>query len=118
VIGILLMTIFTTNAKADLVMNSESISFGWFKKLNEVQMNSHTSSIGQALLYADNGEAVHWNKSGAWGLTRILHTDSNSQGYCRTVYVEVFAFNQKKNDVHKYCYNTGSETWSQRAVRR
>lgn len=117
-IGTLLMTIFTTNVKAELVMNSEEISFGWFQKLNEVQMNSHMSSLGQALLHADNGEAVHWNRNGAWGLSRILYTDSNSQGYCRTVYVEVFAFNKKKSDVHKYCYNTSSETWHRRTIRR
>ena len=99
-------------------MNSEAISFGWFKKLDEVQMNSHVSAIGQALLYADNGESVHWNKNGAWGMSRILHTDSNSQGYCRTVYIEVFAFNQKKTDVHKYCYTTANEAWGRRAFKR
>jgi hypothetical protein len=112
------MTTSITSAKADLVMNSEVISFGWFKKLDEVQMNSHVSAIGQALLYADNGESVHWDKNGAWGMSKILHTDSNSQGYCRTMYIEIFAFNKKKTDVHKYCYDSPSESWHQRAVRR
>jgi len=116
--GILLMTISITSAKADLVMRTEPISFGWFQKLDEVQMNSHISAIGQALVGADNGEAVHWNRNGAWGMTRILHTDSTSQGYCRTVYIEVYAFNKMKEDVHKYCYTTSTASWHQRAIKR
>jgi hypothetical protein len=98
-------------------MKSDPIKFGWFQTLDEAQMNSHISSLGQALLNADNGQAVHWEKNSAWGLTRVLYTDSNSQGYCRTVYIQVNAFNKTKEDVHLYCYDNPSESWFQRERR-
>ena len=113
------MTIFTTSLRAEGISTSSStISFGWFKKLDEAQMNGHLTALQQALLYADNGEAVHWRKNRAWGFTRILHTDADSKGYCRTIYIEVVAFNKKKTDVHKYCFANNTETWYQSYIRR
>lgn len=112
------MTTFTTSVTADVNMKTEALEFGWFKTLDEVEMNSYTSSIGQALLNADNGEAVHWNRSRAWGLSRVLYTDTNSQGWCRTLYIEVNAFNKKASDTKKFCYDKVSKNWSEQPMRR
>jgi len=112
-------TIFTTSVNAEnLFSRTKTVAFGWFEKLDEAQMNSYLSSLQQAILYADNGEAVHWSKNKAWGLTRILHTDSNSRGYCRTMYIEINAFKKQKSDVHKYCYVNSTGRWEQDYVRR
>ena len=113
-ITLLLTTIFTTNARAqssEIVIYADPISFGWFKELDEAQMNGYTSAIGQALLNADNGVAVRWSKHGAWGFSEVIYTEPTYNGYCRTLYTEVNAFEQQKSGVHRYCYRGNDDTW-------
>ena len=110
---LLLMTTFTTRAhSSEFVIIAEPISFGWFKKLDEAQMNGYTSAISQALFNADNNVAVRWNKNNAWGLSKVIYTEPKYDGYCRTLYSEVNAFGKKKSGVSIYCYRGSDNTWS------
>lgn len=110
---LLLMTTFTTKAhSSEFVITAEPIKFGWFKKLDEAQMNGYTSAISQALLNADNGIAVRWSRNNAWGFSKVIYTEPQYDGYCRTLYTEVNAFGKKKSGVHIYCYRGSDDTWS------
>lgn len=112
VVGILLATSTSAFAHKELIISSDTVSFGWFKKLDEEQMSMYNSAIVHALLNADNGEKVRWNSRGAKGHSVILSTIPTSSGYCRTMYTEVHAFNSTRTGIHRYCYNNGTETWS------
>lgn len=103
-----------TSSKAEIVIISEPVKFGWFKKLNEDQMAMYNSSMVQALLYAETGDPVRWRTTGAKGSSVVLLTAPNGDGYCRTLYQEVFAFGKRKTGTHKYCYSNSLGTWSLR----
>lgn len=113
VVGILLATSTSAHANKELIISSETVSFGWFKKLNDEQMSMYNSAIVQALLHADNGEKVRWSTGDAKGHSVILSTIPTGSGYCRTMYTEVQAFNTVRSGIHRYCYHNGTETWRQ-----
>ena len=87
------------------------ITFGWFKTLDDDQMEQYQQSLIHAVMVADNGKSVSWYKRDASGTATPVVTWPNSNGYCRRIYVSVIAYNIQKNMTATACYNNAQSFW-------
>jgi hypothetical protein len=107
----------TSVAKAErfdtphLSIESDPISFGWFKTLDDNEMSLYAMAMINAILSADNGDKVEWHSNRAMGYSMVLYTKPTGHGYCRTVYTSVYAFNQEKDKTQVFCYLNDRDRW-------
>lgn len=125
VLGKLLILICSTPALADNINNPRffeyngttfanrlaDVTFGWFRTLDDDQMEQYQQSLIHALLVADNGKSVSWYKRDASGVATPVLTWPNGNGYCRRVYVSVIAYNVQKNFQSTACYDNAHRNW-------
>lgn len=87
------------------------VTFGWFRTLDDDQMEQYQQSLIHAVLVADNGKSVSWYKRDASGTATPVITWPNGNGYCRRIYVSVIAYSIEKNFHSTACYNNAHSNW-------
>lgn len=87
------------------------LSFGWFRTLDDDQMEQYQQSLIHAVMVAENGKSVSWYKRDASGTATPVVTWPNSRGYCRRIYVSVIAYNIQKNLQATACYSNAHGNW-------
>lgn len=88
-----------------------TISFGWFKTLNEEEKSAHMQALTHALMYAENGQRVEWYKGSASGYSMPIMTWPTGSGYCRRIYTQAIAYNVERNFHKTACYSNASSNW-------
>lgn len=88
------------------------LSFGWFKTLDNEQKLSYNQAMTQAVMYADNGEAVRWYKNDASGLVIPAVTFPSGSGYCRRMHIQAIAYGVEKTMRANACYDNSSDQWT------
>ena len=125
VLGKLLILICSTPVLADSINNPRffeyngsnftnrlaEVTFGWFRTLDDDQMEQYQQSLVHAVLVADNGKAVSWYKRDASGTATPVMTWPNGDWYCRRVYVSVIAYSTQKNMTATACFNYAHSNW-------
>jgi surface antigen len=114
---ILITTVSTAQAgnlfeyNSNVLFDSNNVSFGMFKKLDDAQMEAYTSSMVHAIMYADNGQKVEWYKGNASGYTVPLYTKTTGSGYCKHIQAVVVAYGTVKEFSQMACYDNALDRW-------
>ena len=88
------------------------LSFGWFKTLDDEQKLSYNQALTQAVMYADNGQAVRWYKNNASGQVIPAVTFPAGSGYCRRIHIQTIAYGVEKTMRANACYDISSSRWT------
>lgn len=89
-----------------------AMSFGWFRTLDDDQMEQYQQALVHAVLVADNGKSVSWYKRDASGSVTPVMTWPNGDGYCRRMYVTAIAYGVQKNMTATACLHYANSKWS------
>ena len=103
---------FDTYTSGSAVGDFLNITFGWFKKLDDEQLDRYHSSIIHALEYAELEQRVTWYSKDASGFAVPVAEWPTGSGYCRQLHIEVIAYNQRKTKSVRSCYNSMTEYWT------
>lgn len=103
---------FKTYQSGTVAAEFLNFSFGWFKKLDDEQLDKHHSSIVHALEFAELGNAVQWYSKDASGYAVPVAEWPKGNGYCRRLHIQTIAFNQQKTMSVTSCYNSMTELWT------
>jgi surface antigen len=87
-------------------------SFGWFKTLDDEQKLAYNQALTQAVMYADNGQAVRWYKNDASGIVVPAMTFPAGSGYCRRIHIQTIAYGVRKATKANACYDISSSRWT------
>ena len=87
-------------------------SFGWFKTLDNEQKLAYNQALTQAVMYADNGQAVRWYKNDASGLVVPAVTFPSGSGFCRRIHIQAIAYGVEKTMRANACYDNSSDRWT------
>lgn len=126
VVGKLLILTISTSALANDIHNPRffeysggnftnrlvDLSFGWFKTLDNEQKLSYNKALTQAVMYADNGQAVRWYKNDASGLVVPAVTFPSGSGFCRRMHIQTIAYGVEKTMKANACYNNSTDNWT------
>jgi surface antigen len=88
-----------------------TVTFGWFRKLDDDQNDAYTQAISHAVMYAENGNRVDWYRGDASGYAVPVMTWPNGSGYCRRIHTEIIAFNMVKSLSQTACFSNADNTW-------
>jgi surface antigen len=88
-----------------------SVSFGWFRTLDDNQKSAYYQSITHAVMYAENGQKVEWYQGDASGYTLPVMTWPNGSGYCRRMYIQAIAYNTERTMQKTACFNNTNTKW-------
>lgn len=115
VIGVLLSTPTVANDfftyESEFSGPADRISFGWSKKLNDLQMKYYTATMAHALLYAADGERVYWSEGPVNGYAVSVLTNPRGHYYCRHIHAEVNGWGEKQVFARTACYTYSTSTW-------
>lgn len=88
-----------------------TLSFGFWKTLDDEQMKAYYATLRMAVLDADNGQAVRWYLNNASGSATPVFTRPTSFGYCRRIHVQVIAHGVERLFQETVCYNNATRQW-------
>ncbi|MCA1806809.1 MAG: hypothetical protein LC687_02935 [Actinobacteria bacterium] len=89
-----------------------NMSFGFFRKLNNYQLEAYNQAVSHAVMMADNGERVQWYQGDASGFAMPVYTyPTHSGGYCRQIHIQVIAYNMEKTLSETACLNASNNNW-------
>ena len=88
-----------------------TVTFGWFKKLDDDQNDAYNQAITHAVMYAENGQRVDWSRGDASGYAAPVMTWPSGDGYCRRIHTQIIAFNMAKNLSQTACFSNASSNW-------
>lgn len=88
-----------------------NITFGWFKTLDDDQLEAYHQSLYHALGYAENGEKVEWFRGDASGFTVPVMTWPTGSGYCRRLHIQAIAHGVEKTMSATACYDNAQDNW-------
>jgi surface antigen len=88
------------------------LSFGWFKTLDDDQKLAYNQAMTQAVMYADNGQAVRWYKNNASGQVIPAVTFPSGSGYCRRIHIQTIAYGVEKTMRANACYDNSTSRWT------
>jgi surface antigen len=125
VVGKLLTLLVASNVHASDINNprffeyrSESfineaitLSFGFFKTLDEDQKSAYHQALTHAVMFAENGQAVEWYRDGASGYARPVVTWPTGSGYCRRIHVQAIAHGVEKTMSQTACFDNAHTNW-------
>lgn len=125
VVGKLLVLTISTPVLADSIDNPRffqyssgtfinrlvELSFGWFARLDEAQSDAYQQSITQAVMFAENGQAVRWYKGDASGVAVPVITWPTGSGYCRRMHIQAIAHNTQRTMSATACFDNASTKW-------
>jgi surface antigen len=125
VVGKLLILLSCSNAVAEQIDNPKffeyessgfvdqlsTLTFGWFKTLDEEQSAAYNQAVTHAVMYAEHGQKVKWQQGNAYGLAVPVTTWPSNGGYCRRIYIHARAFNVGKELAATACFDGVSNKW-------
>ena len=88
-----------------------TMSFGWFKTLDEEQKSAYDQSLYHAVMTAENGEKVSWYRNNASGFAVPVMTWPTGSGYCRHMHVQAIAYGIEKTMSATACYDNSQDNW-------
>jgi surface antigen len=88
-----------------------TLSFGWFKTLDEEQKSAYDQSLYHALMSAENGEKVSWYRNDASGYAVPVMTWPTGSGYCRRMHIQAIAHGMEKTMSATACYDNAHDNW-------
>ena len=80
-----------------------TLSFGWFKTLDDKQKAAYDQSLYHALMSAENGEKVSWYRNNASGYAVPVVTWPTGSGYCRRMHIQAIAYGMEKTMTATAC---------------
>ena len=87
------------------------MSFGWFKTLDQQEMEAYQQSLSHAVMMAENGQKVQWYKNRASGFAVPVMTWPTGSGYCRRIHIQAIAHNIEKAMTATACFDNAHENW-------
>ena len=87
------------------------ISFGWFRTLNQKQLDEYHQSLTHAVMMAENGQTVRWYRDDASGYAVPVMTWPTGSGYCRRIHVQAIAYGVEKTKTATACFDNAQENW-------
>lgn len=96
------------NAYADQM---RTLTFGFWRTLDDDQLKAYYATLRMAVLEADNGQPVRWYINDASGTATPVYTRPTGSGYCRRIHVHVIAHNTERFFQETVCYNNASRQW-------
>jgi len=125
VVGKLSILVATSSAVADSIPDPKffeysggnfanrlaTVTFGWFRKLDDDQNDAYTQAISHAVMYAENGQRVDWYRGDANGYAAPVMTWPTGSGYCRRIHTEIVAFNMIKSLSQTACFSNADNRW-------
>lgn len=87
------------------------MTFGYFKRLDPDQKAMYNQSVIHAVMYAENGQTVKWQRGNAGGLSVPVMTWPTSAGYCRRIHIKARAYNVDRTMSATACYDNTSDNW-------
>lgn len=88
-----------------------TLSFGWFKTLDDEQKSAYDQSLYHALMSAENGEKVSWYRNDASGYAVPVVTWPTGSGYCRRMHIQAIAYGMEKTMTATACYDNAHDNW-------
>ena len=88
-----------------------TLSFGWFKTLDDEQKSAYDQSLYHALMSAENGEKVSWYRNDASGYAVPVVTWPTGSGYCRRMHIQAIAYGMEKTMTATACYDNAYDNW-------
>lgn len=88
-----------------------TVTFGWFRKLDNDQNDAYTQAITHSVMYAENGHRVNWSRGDASGYAVPVMTWPSGDGYCRRIHTQIIAFSTVKNLSQTACFSNANGTW-------
>ncbi len=87
------------------------ISAAFGNTLDPTQLKLYHASMHRAVLDAENGQRVTWYHNDASGYAQPVYTRPRSDGYCRRVHIQVFAYGVERLFQQTACYSNASRDW-------
>lgn len=88
-----------------------TLSFGWFKTLDDDQKHAYDQSLYHAITSAENGQKVEWYRKNASGYAVPVMTWPTGSGYCRRIYIQAIAHGIEKTMTATACYDNAQDNW-------
>jgi len=88
-----------------------TLTFGWFKTLDDDQMEAYQQSLIHAAMISENGQTVTWYRRDASGSAVPVYTWPTGSGYCRRIHVQTIAYSMQKTQAVTACYDTAHDNW-------
>jgi surface antigen len=88
-----------------------TLTFGWFKTLDEDQKSAYDQSLYHAVMSAENGEKVSWYRNDASGYAVPVMTWPTGSGYCRRMHIQAIAYGMEKTMTATACYDNAHDNW-------
>lgn len=97
--------------------SADAVKFGWFKKLDDRQMEYYSATQVYVVVYGDVGVKSAWKYKEASGYSRVLAIEDKHIGYCKHIQTVVEAFNQRKSVVEAVCHTYATGQWAWQGIR-
>lgn len=124
-VGKLLILLSCSNAIAEQIDNPKffeykssgfvnqlaTLTFGWFKTLDDEQSAAYNQAVTHAVMYAEHGQKVKWQQGNAYGLAVPVTTWPSNGGYCRRIYIHARAYDVEKDMAVTACFDGVSDRW-------
>jgi surface antigen len=88
-----------------------TVSFGFFKTLDDDQKSAYHQALTHAVMFAENGQIVEWYRDGASGYARPVLTWPTGSGYCRRIHVQAIAHGVEKTLSQTACFDNAHTNW-------
>ena len=88
-----------------------TLTFGWFKTLDQEQKSAYDQSLSHAVMTAENGEKVSWYRNNASGYAEPVVTWPTGSGYCRRMHIQAIAHGMEKTMTATACYDNAHDNW-------
>lgn len=88
-----------------------TLTFGWFKTLDEDQKSAYDQALYHAVMSAENGEKVSWYRNNASGFAVPAMTWPTGSGYCRRMHIQAIAYGVEKTMAATACYDNAHDNW-------
>lgn len=96
----------------NLLHHVMTVSFGWFKTLDNEQREAYHSSIVVALEEAQPGQFSRWYKNNASGMVRVAWQEPRNGSICKRLHVSIIAHGMIKEAQSTACFNEVDNRWS------
>lgn len=88
-----------------------SMSFGFFRSLDDNEEDAFYQAVNQAVMYADTGQTVSWFRGQASGTATPVFTWPVNNGYCRRVHIKTYKYNRVRTQAATACFSGNTWRW-------
>lgn len=89
-----------------------TMTFGWFKTLNDADKEKYHAAINHAIFFAEDGHKIIWYGNEASGMAMPVMTWPTGSGYCRRIHIQASAYSMTKTMTASACYQNGTDNWT------